>query len=394
MTTSGTSNLFFSKQTKVYLEQNTTGGTSGGTMNLWELPILAGFSFTQSPKTSEVTLNEMSSAAGNSRRGKRVFTDAFDPAEWSFSTYARPTLASVKVRSPEEALWANFVAPNAYAAGAWVAGTVDFSGAATQTDITFVGSNKTTLGTFNLYIVLGASTATSANYTDLADTTIYKINNCTINEVTMSFDIDGIATLAWSGMGTTVQELASFDASAAITVGVTSSTNLIRNRVTQMALVSDATMPGGSKTYAITLTGGSITISNNITYLTPEVMGKVNQPLGHVTGTRSVSGSFTAYLDEATLGSIDLFSDISGWTSTITNSFAVDLYVGGKQAAADLPGNTTSSSPGIQFKMPTVHLAIPKLDMADVVSVNVDFTALPSTISGTDEISKITYVGF
>jgi len=46
----------------------------------------------------------MSDATGRSRRGQRSFNDSLAPAEWSFDTYARPTLATV-VRAPEELLW-------------------------------------------------------------------------------------------------------------------------------------------------------------------------------------------------------------------------------------------------------------------------------------------------
>ncbi|MEC7223030.1 MAG: tandem-95 repeat protein, partial [Verrucomicrobiota bacterium] len=48
------------------------------------------------------------------------------------------------------------------------------------------------------------------------------------------------------------------------------------------------------------LNGGNVTISNNITFITPEELGIVNVPIGHVTGTRSVSGSFTCYLTDDT----------------------------------------------------------------------------------------------
>ena len=60
-----------------------------------------------------------------------------------------------------------------------------------------------------------------------------------------------------------------------------------------------------------------------ILLLTPETLGSVNQPLGHVTGTRSVSGNFTCYLNTPSSGasSADLFEDIIESTSVITNSF-------------------------------------------------------------------------
>ena len=371
----GASNLYFSRDTKVYLEQGA---------NIWEIPVLNGFSFSQGTNMSDVTLAEMSDASGVSRRARRSFTDSNAPAEWSFSTYARPYLAGAKMRAVEEALWANFVALNSYtpATPAWAAGVALGAGAL---DFDFSASNRVTLGTFNLYFVLGAQTSASANYAASGDTTIYKVTGAVINEAAITFDIDGIATIAWSGMGGTLREVTAFDASAAITTGTALTTNFIRNRLTQLAAVSSVS--GSSKTYAITLTGGSITINNGITFLTPEVMGMVNTPLGHVTGTRTVSGNFTAYMDEKTNGTIELFEDISLSTNKVTNSFALDFYVGGK-AAGDAP-----VGPGIQFKIPNAHLSLPSFDLGDVVAVSVDFNALPSSISGTDEITKISYVG-
>ena len=59
-----------------------------------------------------------------------------------------------------------------------------------------------------------------------------------------------------------------------------------------------------ASSYSLTLTGGNVTISNNMTFLTPETLGVVNQPLGHVTGTRSVSGNFTCYLNTPSSGAL------------------------------------------------------------------------------------------
>lgn len=374
----GATNLFFNRDTKVYIEQGA---------NIWEVPVLSGYSFSQTSNTSDVTLSEMSDSTGVSRRGSKVFTDSQAPASWSFDTYARPFLVTGtpnRMRAVEEVLWANFVAANSYTAAtpAWASNVVL---GLTSLDIDFAGSNKTLLGTYNIYFVLGASNSATVNYAADGDTTIYKITGAVANEVSASFAIDGISTLAWSGMGSVLREVTSFDATTAITAGTALTTNFIRNRLTQLAAVSSVS--GGSKTYALTLTGGTITISNGITFLTPEVLGRVNQPIGHITGTRSVSGNFTAYLDEKTNGTIDLFEDISLAATAITNKFALDFYVGGK-AAGDAP-----VGPGMQFKIPQAHLSLPSFDLGDVIAVSVDFRALPSTISGTDEITKVSYVG-
>ncbi len=369
----GDSNLYFSRDTKVFLVKGST---------IWEIPVLNGYSFSQSTNSSTITLSEMSDATGASRRGQRVFNDSVSPSEWSFDVYVRPTLAT-NVKAVEEALWANFVANNSY--------TTEWAKAVTRSstalDFDFDDSNVSELGTFDLYFVLGANAAGAGpqNYTASEVTTIYKIPGCVVNEATINFEVDGIAMISWSGMGGSISEQATFNASAAITTGITATNNYIRNRLTALRAVSSVS--GSSKTYNIVLTGGSLTLSNNISFLTPESIGVVNQPIGHVTGARSVTGSFTCYLDEATNGSIDLLSDLQNALTTVTNSFALDFYVGGKDPGADAP-----EGPGVQFKMGQCHLEVPTINNDDVIALEVNFTALPSSISGTNEVQKISYV--
>ena len=51
--------LYFSRDTKMFLEFDSF---------VWEIPVLDGFSFSQATNSSEITLNEMESSAGVSRR--------------------------------------------------------------------------------------------------------------------------------------------------------------------------------------------------------------------------------------------------------------------------------------------------------------------------------------
>jgi len=197
----------------------------------------------------------------------------------------------------------------------------------------------------------------------------------------MNFEVDGIATISWSGMGQKIEELANYDASAALRIGLTATNNMIRNRLTAARLVG-VSPSQVNKTYSITLTGGSITISNNMTFLTPESLGVVNTPLGHVTGGRSVSGSLTCYADELDNGSIELYEDLLLATSAVTNRFELDLFVGGQ-----------SQAPSVEFDMGQCHLEVPSINIDDVIGFEVNFTALPNTISGTDELTRIRYVG-
>ena len=45
----------------------------------------------------------------------------------------------------------------------------------------------------------------------------------------------------------------------------------------------------------------------------------------------------------------------------------------------------------MQFKIPNAHLSIPNIEVNDVVGISVDFSALPSSISAADEVTKISY---
>lgn len=379
-------NIYFGRDTRVFMVQGA---------NVWEIPVLNGFSFAQTANTSEVALNEMSDAAGTSRRGRTMFTDSQAPADWSFDTYIRPTIASTLHRSVEEPLWANFVANNAYSAGAWLATTVNPVSTTSQ-DIVFTGSNKTELGKFDLVFVAGGTSTATAFNTGTGSTAgtaygvkMFRVYDASINEVSINFDIDGIAMLSWSGNGARLREYGpSFSVASAIRTGIDQTNNFIRNRLTQATVIRKDAAGATVKTYGITLTGGSISISNNLTYLTPELLGVVNTPLGHITGTRSISGNFTCYLDSTSLGSSELWEDLSEDTTAIRNYFDLTFYIGGASGTADV-----ARAPGVAISIPRAHVSIPSTDPGDVISLSVDFNALPSDMGTTDEIDLIRYIG-
>jgi len=137
--------------------------------------------------------------------------------------------------------------------------------------------------------------------------------------------------------------------------------------------------------YSVALTGGNVTISNNISYLTPEELGKVNQPIEHITGTRTVTGSATCYLassDAATNRSRDLFADLVSDINTVINKFAITLQVGG----------TDSTKPRFEISIPTAHLEIPSHSVEDVISLETNFHGLGTGLSEGDEVT-LKYIG-
>ena len=376
--------LFFSRDTKVYLQVGA---------GIWEIPVLDGFSFSQTTNTTEVTLNEMSGTDGATRRGRRLFNDSFAPAEWSFSTYVRPFVASgtvanggaddeAKTHAVEEALWAMMVGEATYTAPVDATSSTAFSnltfGAkADGLAISWANSNVSSLGTGTLFFVIGKGKNNSQTY---------KMEGCVVNEASVDFDVEGIATINWSGMGTKLTEVAD-EPTPNVTEGTTTTSNFIRNRLTSLTmttaddhLLADGVTADGDasgETYDVTLTGGNITISNNINFITPETLGVINEPFGAVTGTRSIGGSFTCYLNAETDSSADLFERLIEDRDTITNSFGLIFNIGG----------TTADTNRLQFTVATAHLEIPTHSIDDIISLETNFHGLPSTIDGADEVA-------
>jgi hypothetical protein len=275
-----------------------------------------------------------------------------------------------------------------------------FGDATTPTEIFFTGGNQAELGTFSLYFVMKNDNPTTAdNYTSAEVTAgkfkIYELTGCVVNEATINFDVDGIAQIDWSGNASEINDAASLDVSAASGVAnglvaedIGNTDNFIRNKLTALTCTAadTTTFPGASTNgvYNFTLTGGSITFSNNITFLTPETLGTVNTPIGHITGNKSVSGNFTCYIDAGTAGdSADFYSDMltDGAKEIITNEFELTFALGG-----------TAGTPRFEINLPTAHMEIPVVNIEEVISVDMNFHGLPSAIDRSDE-AKLSYVG-
>ena len=402
-------NLQLSRNTHVFLQKTQAAYSSQTADYLWQIPVLDGYSFSQAVATSEITLNEMARDSNlSTRRARAMFNDALEPAEWSFTTYMRPNNDGTSV---DEALWANMLGDVYYDGSDWQTvsttpnGPVTRTGASQTVVFDTEDSNYVQLGRFDLFFVLGACGDTAnSSYSQANGQTIYKLSDCVVNSAAIEFDIDGIAQITWSGFGTQITQLASANMSTNLTTtGISSTKNFIKNRLTQLTVVPGAV--GSAVTnqdtdvanefdaqYYLTLTGGSISFENNITFLTPEELCKVNIPIGHVTGTRSISGSFSCYLDDSqlqadgsTAGSTSskLFKDLvdDEARGVVQNDFNLVFDVGG-----------TAGIPRVQFNFANAHLEIPNLNIEDVISLETNFHALPTSLDGADE-AVITYVG-
>ena len=221
--------LYFSRDTRMFIQfRNTTDNTEDagdlGKGALWEVPVLDGYSFSQTTNTSEIALAEMESSAGISRRGRRMFTDSLAPAEWSFSTYARPfkslgqtalgtaadgtkgaeVSSGVDVHAVEEVLWASMFGSDTYTASnsTFTRATQAVSGAVitpstTTSTIGIAESNRSALHAFTLFFLIDTATSNPL---------LYRMPEAIVNEVSVDFDVDGIATLNWSGFAKEIQD--------------------------------------------------------------------------------------------------------------------------------------------------------------------------------------------
>jgi hypothetical protein len=194
----------------------------------------------------------------------------------------------------------------------------------------------------------------------------YKLADSVVNSASIDFDIDGIATIAWSGFAKTLTDAGTSPPSAItsptpITGGLTDTDNFIRNRISTVRLINTS----DSDAYTVVLTGGSFTIENNVNYLTPEELGVVNAPLANITGARSVSGSMTCYLDNdiSNSKSGELFKDLVEDTTTIRNTHLLEINIGG----------SSIDTPRLQLTMPSAHLEIPTINVEDLLTLEVNF---------------------
>jgi hypothetical protein len=122
------------------------------------------------------------------------------------------------------------------------------------------------------------------------------------------------------------------------------------------------------------LTGGSITLTNNITYLTPAYMGTINEPIAYFTGSRSVTGSLTAYLRTGTGYSSELFQNLVSNISVDSDpEFYLQVEIGG-----------SGSQTKVELEMPGVVLTIPTINAESVITTTVNFTAQGSASNAFD----------
>lgn len=379
--------LQFTRNANVYVELT---DALGAHVQAWKLSVLDGFSFTQSINSSEITINE---AGVVSRRARLLFNDSLAPVEWSMSTYARPiTVANSpdECHAPEEVLWAMMLGADTYTAGVFsnsVIGTAGSPDAACNALTT--GANPTNTFDFSASNVSSLSDRWNIyfSFEDVGNIQVYKLESAVVNSASIDFDIDGIATIAWSGFGRGLSDAGTsvpVALATPISDGITDTTNFIRNRISTVDLEwAQASHSPNPDAYELVLTGGNFTVENNISYLTPEELGIVNKPLANITGARTITGSMTCYLDndQTNSKSGELFADLVSDTTTVRNVFNMAIHIGGE----------TAGTPRLDLDLPTAHLEVPSINVEDLLTLEINFhgQVLNGNVDNTNEATII-----
>lgn len=347
------------RSSRVWASTVTSGFTRDNTI---EILVQDDLSFSQDSNSTDITVNE---AGPRPTRGSKRFNDSLNPADWSFSTYILPYLDETDnlVKVPDYILWQGLSSGS----------PLDLDGEhgvhsnSTNMLVDFKDNAYHELTMINLYILM--------------DKVWYQIKDCQIGQAEINVDIDDIGLVAWSGNGTQLVQLdnAPFDVAQ---LGMTDEFyaklqgSYLKNKLTILKIRDMDT----DKSYDIPVTGGTFTINNNITYLTPNTLSRVDIPIGSFTGAFEMTGSLSAYMNDKSLGSAELYQDLLT-TLKAVNRFEIAMILGGEYDTA---------RPAAVIVAKQAHVNVPTIETDDVLGTTVEFKAIPTELDSGDE----GYIGF
>ncbi len=372
--------------------------------NTWKLEVLAGFAVTSSAATQDITSLE---SGTNPDRSQQRFNTAINPVDWNFQVYLRPTGVVTGAAADGTSAGTN-QSGNVKPVADWFMwqGLISNTRVSTGTADQSVWESGGKLRTVNVAAGTG-SHSTRSNFSTAQeyqlyfklDNVVYQVSNATINQATVDAGIEEIATVTWTGQGTTLKELTGDPRDNAISVfggilnsGTTSTANsnslylsnvasyhpynqmnvagslgtnsFIKNRLSAIEFHHKPSAAGSDVKYTFPVTAVTFDYNNNITYLTPEELSALNEPIGQFTGTRAVTGSATMYLRAGDSQSAQFLRNIANdaRTSSAQTSNA-NLIIGG------------ATAPYVAFQLDAVQFEFPQVAVEDVISMTVNFVA-------------------
>ena len=384
--------------------------------NTWKLEVLAGFAVTSSSATQDITSLE---SGTDPDRSQQRFNTAINPVDWNFQTYLRPTGAETGAAANTTTAATNQTG-NVKPLADWfmwqsmVSNTKVTGGSDGTADERSVWATGGKLQTTNVAAATGShstrsnfSTAVENHLYFKLDNVIYQVSNATVNQATVDAGIEEIATTTWAGFGTTLKEVTGSARDVAVSVfggvlnsgssitansnfqtmshtatvlaayhpynqmnvaGASGTNSFIKNRLSTIEFHHKATAGGSDEKFTFPVTALSFDYNNNITYLTPEELSSLNEPIGQFTGTRAITGSATMYLRTGDLESAGFLRNISedSRTSSAQTSNA-NLIIGG------------ATAPYVAFQLDACQFEFPQLATEDVISMTVNFVGQETT---------------
>tara|TARA_S200002703_G_scaffold82184_2_gene70822 strand:- start:789 stop:2063 length:1275 start_codon:yes stop_codon:yes gene_type:complete len=382
--------------------------------NTWKLEVLAGFAVTSSAATQDITSLESGITPD---RSQQRFNTAINPVDWNFQVYLRPTDVNTGATAGGSAALTN-ASGNVKPTADWfmwqslVSNTKVASGATDEQSIWSTGGK---LETTNVAAATGShssrsnfSTATENHVYFKLDNVIYQVSNATVNQATVDAGIEEISTVTWAGFGTTLKEVTGTPRDNAISVfggilnsgatvvansnvselseaaayhpfnqmnvaGSIATNSFIKNRLSAIEFHHQASASAADEKFTFPVTALTFDYNNNTTYLTPEEISALNEPIGQFTGTRAVTGSATMYLRTGDLESAGFLRNISedSRTSSAQTSNA-NLIIGG------------TTAPYVAFQLDATQFEFPQIATDDVISMSVNFVGQEPTASKGD----------
>tara|TARA_B100001059_G_scaffold226925_1_gene256032 strand:+ start:4074 stop:5741 length:1668 start_codon:yes stop_codon:yes gene_type:complete len=332
---------------------NTEVAAKLGLGAVWEVPILDGYSFSQTTNTSEITLAEMESTAGISRRGRRMFTDSLAPAEFSFSSYVRPfkskagsptpsgTVSSdsaAETHAVEEVLWASMFGADTYSSNLFtratnpaVSGGAVITPATNSSVIKVSESNRSALTSVTLYFMIDTATSNPL---------VYRLPEAVVNDVSIDFDVDGIATLSWTGFAKEVQDV-SGNVFTGISAPSDSATTTDGTTIALGDIFIDTDNAAGRQFNLVASSASTMGVTAAIDEATTSTKNFIRNRLTSVsieaaTSTDKVSTIFPG--QHATISAIDVTNEV------VTTSTAHGLTTGDQVFITGCTGNTSLNS--------------------------------------------------
>jgi len=319
-------NFLFKRDTNIYISKSDDAGANA--TNTVQVSV-KDFDFNKQ-SISELVSRETMDATQT--RGVKPHISAVSPVSFSFVTYMNP-LVDTNVTSPEEYLWLSLM------------GADIISSNPTTSTIDFADGNVKELQ--NLTLWFDRPNMAEGNY---------RLDNAVVDSANISFSLNEIAEIKWSGRALSITE----DNTPPDSTDRTS-TGCIHNKLSTITLNMD------SVSYVAALKGGGIQINNNNVFYGRQQLGETTIPVGHYTGKRVFSGNLNFYLKVGTNTTVDMFNVL---LNNATNDDFESTHLA--NITVNIGGTT---APFVQVNIPRSILDLGRQEFGEVISVDIPFTA-------------------